>query len=72
VAVYNNDDGFTDETPVRYKPVISTWAAVSHFTVLDLYYKKVSSVERWWRDVSYAGWGTLTIDNNGQFINDAD
>ncbi len=73
VAVFSKNSAFVkDETPERYKPVNATWAAIRHFPVLDLYFKKVSSVERWWSAVSYAGWGTLTLDSNGQFIHEAD
>ena len=46
------------------------YSSVQHWTVLDLYFMKASTVENWWRAVSYLGWGTLTLDPSGQFINE--
>ncbi len=61
-----------DETPERFGTGGLGWPSIGQLTVLDLYFKKVQTVEQWWRAVSYMGSGTLTLDNNGQFLNDAD
>lgn len=45
------------------------FAHVRYWTVIDLYFKKVSTVEQWWRNVSYLGWGNLYLDKDGEFIN---
>ena len=45
------------------------FSEVQHWTVLDLYFKKVSTVSSWWQSVSYLGWGELVIDPTGQYIN---
>lgn len=49
--------------------VFVPFGEVENWTVLDLYFKKTTTVGQWWRDVSYLGWGTLTIDPSGEYIN---
>ena len=44
--------------------------AVQQWTVLDLYFMKVTTVGQWWRDVSYLGWGTIILDPSGEYINE--
>ena len=50
-------------------PRAMSFREIAHCTVLDLYFKKVTTVELWWQEVSYLGWGTLTLDPNGEYIN---
>lgn len=68
----NSSNGVDDVTPDRYRTGSNDWPTVSQFTVLDLYFKKVQSLDAWWRSVAYLGSGTLTIDSTGQFMNDVD
>jgi hypothetical protein len=58
------DDGILEAgtSPMQY-PLVKSW------TVLDLYFKKVSTVGQWWQSVSYLGWGNLYLDRDGVFIN---
>ena len=59
-----------DVTPPKHAGHNFDWPTVSKYTVLDLYFKKVQTLDQWWREVSYAGFGTLTLDPNGMYIND--
>ena len=75
VKVFNKDNDLsvaTDATPRKYNNRGHDWHAVRGLTVIDLYYKEVSTVDDWWRAKSYAGWGELIIDPDGQFMNGVD
>ena len=70
--VRNGSNGVDDDTPERYRTTGLEWPLVSQFTVLDLYFKRIQLLDAWWRSVAYLGSGTLTLDSNGQFMNEVD
>lgn len=66
----NDVEKVIDITPAKYgNREIFDWHALMGWTVIDLYYKEVTTVYDWWRDKSYAGWGELVIDPDGKYIN---
>jgi hypothetical protein len=46
-----------------------SWKEASQWTVLDLYYMKVGTVEQWWKHAAYMGTGKIILDPDGQYIN---
>jgi hypothetical protein len=62
-------DGAEHEGVLELGTVKLPFSMVQHWTVMDLYFKRVSTVEQWWSKVSYLGWGRLTLDPDGVFIN---
>ena len=67
VLVYEGSDHSSVSIPET--TIQLPFEQVAQWTVLDLYFKKVATVENWWRDVSYMGWGQLVLDPDGVYIN---
>lgn len=69
VLEYTRDFSGTVSAKAPEGGAVLPFVEVETWTVLDLYFKKTTTVGRWWRDVSYLGWGTMTIDASGVYIN---
>jgi hypothetical protein len=68
VLIYEGSDHTAVAVPETTTPL--PFSAVAQWTVLDLYFKKIGTVESWWNYVSYVGWGRITLDPDGIYINE--
>ena len=52
-----------DITPPKAGGRTHPYASLVALPVLDLYRMELSTLDKWWRDCSWFGWGRLTIDS---------